>query len=170
MLIAFGNGYHLAYDSQRKLGLIDLTKDIEAFIADKQLGTDPFRDDLSFGEFRKLFEGRRGSIKTSLMNQELIAGIGNVYSDEILFQSGIHPASRVRNISEKQLHTIFRELQRVLRTAIDKQVDPSHFPESFLLGHREPGEKCPMCDGTIKKESIGGRSSYFCNTHQKRVD
>lgn len=170
MRIAFANGYHLAYDCQRKLGLIDLTKDVGSFIEDKELGSDPYREDFGYDAFRDLLKGRRGSIKSSLMNQQLIAGIGNVYSDEILFQSGIHPASQVTNLRDKQLETIFREMQKVLETAIREKVNPDDFPDSFLLGHREPGADCPKCGGSIEKKTIGGRSGYFCSKHQKLME
>jgi formamidopyrimidine-DNA glycosylase len=169
MQIDFKNDYHLAYDCQRKLGLIDLTEDYKEFIKQKELGIDPFREELDFTLFKEMMQGRRGSVKSSLMNQQLMAGVGNVYSDEILFHAKIHPESTVKGLSEEQLKTIFMKMKEVLETAIDKNVEPGEFPESFLLTHRGPGEKCPLCGGKIEKSTVSGRSSYYCPDHQKLV-
>lgn len=98
LLLAFENGYFLAYDSQRKLGEIRIIEDDRTFIDDLEMGPDALDKDLDLKAFLKLFEGRRGMIKPALMDQEVIAGIGNVYSDEILFQAGIHPKSKVANL------------------------------------------------------------------------
>jgi len=170
LLLEFRNGYHLAYDCQRKLGLIDMTDDYHRFVKQKELGKDPMREDFDFSAFKDLMQGKRGSIKSALMNQQLLAGIGNVYSDEILFHAKIHPESSASELNDEQLHSIFKAMKKVLETAIDKKVNPDDFPKSYLLPHRQPGESCPLCDGKIQKATISGRSGYFCPEHQKLIN
>ncbi|MEJ2633849.1 MAG: DNA-formamidopyrimidine glycosylase family protein [Calditrichia bacterium] len=169
LLIHFDNGYHLAYDCQRKLGLIDLTANPKDFIEKKKLGIDPFGPDFNQSKFRELLNGRRGAIKSALMNQQIMAGIGNIYSDEILFHAGIHPASPVKKLKEADFEKIYREISTVLQTAIDCRVNPDNFPNDYLLPNRREKEDCPQCGGTIQKETISGRSAYFCSRHQKKI-
>ncbi|MBD3287859.1 hypothetical protein GF337_03570 [candidate division KSB1 bacterium] len=168
VLIDFSNGYHLSYDCQRKLGLVDLIDDIQKFIEEKELGIDAFSDQMDKDRFFDLIKNRRGSIKSALMNQKLISGIGNVYSDEILFHAKFHPAAEIRNLSESDIGRIYNQMRKVLQTAIDSQVDPADMPSSFLLPNRDEDGECPICDGTIRKSTISGRSSYFCEKHQQK--
>jgi len=168
--IDFKNGYHLAYDCQRKLGRIDLLDDWSEFVKDHDLGTDPYREEFDFSAFKNLMDGRRGTVKSALMNQKLIAGIGNVYSDEILFQSKIHPGSAALKLEKKQLKTIYRNLGSIMETVIEAHAETEFLPDRFLIPYRHDGEDCPICMGTIHKKTISGRSSYFCDTHQSVVD
>ena len=167
LLLRFENGYNLAYDLRRKLGKVFLTDNPDQFIQDNDLGPDPFQDDIDLTQFRKLLEKKRGAIKSALMDQSLMAGIGNVYSDEILFQANIHPKTPVQQLTDEEVKTLFKTMHRVLQTAIDRKAQPDDMPRSYLLPHREPGEPCPKCGGTIEKIKVSGRSSYFCPNHQK---
>jgi formamidopyrimidine-DNA glycosylase len=168
LLINFDNGYHLAYDCMRMLGKVDLVDDLPGFIKSKKLGVDPIEDKLSFKEFSGLFKSKNGSIKTGLMNQSILAGIGNIYADEILFQSYIHPVSNIERLSEDDLKKIYQKMNTVLKRAISVNADHEELPTNYLLTHRKAGEDCPKCGGKIKKHTIGGRSSYFCSKHQKK--
>ena len=85
------------------LGKVDLIDDIGEYIKKKKLGIDPLEDKLNLKDFYKLFNNRSGSIKSALMNQNILAGIGNIYSDEILFQAGIHPAANIKKLKESDL-------------------------------------------------------------------
>jgi formamidopyrimidine-DNA glycosylase len=162
------NGYHLGYSNRRKLGKLQIIPDPDDFIADHDLGPDPIESDLSFAQFRDRIADRRGSIKAALMNQSIVAGLGNVYSDEILFRVGIDPHTKVEKLGEKELHRIFRSMYTVLGKTIEKQADPEEFPRSYLTPHREPGATCPKCGGTIEKVTVSGRSAYYCPDHQRR--
>ena len=168
ILFNFSNGYHLAYNCIRMLGRVDLVDEPSAYIKKKKLGVDPFEYILSFNDFLKLFRKRNGSIKAALMNQSILAGIGNIYSDEILFQSGIHPAVNVKKLKENELKDIYQKMNSILKKAISVNANPDELPRNYLLTHRNPGEDCPKCSGKIKRQTIGGRSSYFCNKHQKK--
>jgi len=160
MLVSFDNGFHLAYVSQRKLGAVGLTDEVDNFIDEKELGPDALSLDLE--GFRQALQGRRGSIKSFLMNQKHVAGIGNVYSDEILFQSRLHPKSQVNKLNAATVKGLFEAMQDVLEKAIEAQADPKQFPSSFILPHRTPGGTCPRCQGKVKKITVSGRSGYYC--------
>lgn len=169
LLIDFDNGFHLAFDCQRKLGLIDLVDDVKDFIDKKQLGIDPYREELDFKTFKNLVQDRRGTIKSFLMNQKLIAGLGNVYSDEVLFQAKVHPNSTARKLNDDKLESILNLIHQVIDTAIDKNADPKALPKTYLLPRRTPNAACPLCQGKIEKAKISGRSSYFCSNHQELI-
>lgn len=162
----FANGYHLAFVNQRLFGSVELTGDPGTFVEAAGLGPDALDDSLDEGAFRELFAGRRGQVKSALMDQSLMAGIGNVYSDEILFQAGIHPKTRIDNINPKEISKLYRTMRRVLEKAIDCGAGSEELlerlPRSYLLIRREDGAKCPRCGGTIKKIKSAGRTGYYC--------
>ena len=150
------------------LGKVDLIDDIGEYIKKKKLGIDPLEDKLNLKDFYKLFNNRSGSIKSALMNQNILAGIGNIYSDEILFQAGIHPAANIKKLKESDLKNIYHKMNSVLKKAISVNAEPDELPKTYLVENRKNGEDCPKCNGKIKKQTIGGRSSYFCTKHQKK--
>lgn len=166
--IDFSNGYHLAYDCQRKFGELGLVEDVDRFIEARDLGPDPLDSGFDLDAFRRVIEGRRGGIKSLLMNQSAIAGIGNIYSDEILFQAGIHPATRVDALDEQTVAHLYRTMRRVLEKAIECRVDPDRFPRSWLTPRRGEADRCPKCDGALKSDTIAGRTAYYCAQHQRR--
>lgn len=166
VLFHFRNGYTLAYDCQRKLGEVDLVESPETLVEEKGLGPDPLHSDFGLRDFRKCFEGRSGTVKSFLMNQRILAGIGNVYSDEILFEAGLNPETPVDELGDDAVEKLYRALRKVLEMAIDRKVDPDRFPDTALLPHRDEGAICPRCGGRIVKETVSGRSAYFCDRHQ----
>lgn len=161
-LIEFQNDYHLALVMSRKLGLVRLIRDVEKFIQEKELGPDIYQEGFDFEKFKALLEGRRGMIKSTLMNQKIMAGIGNVYSDEILFQSRVHPKVAVHQLQEERLRKIFEATHDVLEIAIEKKADPDQFPASWIIPHRQKGGECPNCGGEVKNINVSGRSAYYC--------
>jgi formamidopyrimidine-DNA glycosylase len=166
-LISFENQYHLAFDCQRMLGKVDLIEDLEEFIREKKLGPDLL--ELDSVSFRERFEGRKGAVKSALMNQQVVAGVGNIYSDEILFQAYVHPGTEVGRLDDAALEKLFRETQRVLKAAIQRGADPQTLPNSFLLSHRREGEKCPRGNGEIRKIKAAGRTAYYCPACQPKA-
>jgi len=166
LLISFANGFHLAYDCQRKLGKVGITEEVESFIREKDLGPDVL--ELDFTTLKEILEGRRGTVKYTLMNQHIIAGIGNIYSDEILFQAGVHPTTKINKLKKKMLKKLFEEMKKVLQTAIDCQTDPEKLPEYYLLQHRSKGGRCPRCHSDLERIKVSGRTAYYCPKHQKK--
>jgi formamidopyrimidine-DNA glycosylase len=167
VLISFRNGYHLAFDDQRLFGKVDLIEDPDDFIQDHKLGLDPL--DLDLPAFGKRLEGRRGGIKATLMNQQVFAGIGNIYSDEILFQVRLHPRTSVGLLDEDALHNLHAQTQRVLHAAIERGATSQGLPDSFLLAHRREGADCPRGNGKIQKTKAAGRTAYYCPACQPRA-
>lgn len=158
--IRFKSGFHLAYDCQRQLGRVGLVEDAETLVQDKGLGPDAITVDLP--AFKERLQRARGSVKSALMNQRLIAGIGNIYSDEILFQAGLHPRTKVNHLDERELRRVFRTMKRVLRTAVDRQADPRRLPRSYLIPRRGRSAECPHCAGELESIKVSGRTAYYC--------
>jgi formamidopyrimidine-DNA glycosylase len=156
-LISFEDGYHLALDDGRMFGKVDLVEDPDEFIREKKLGPDPLALDAT--SFRERFEGRRGGVKAALMNQQVVDGVGNIYSDEILFQVRLHPRAEVQRLDGATLEELHGQ---TLQTAIERGANPNELPESFLLSHRREGEECPRGNGEIRKTSAAGRTAYYC--------
>jgi formamidopyrimidine-DNA glycosylase len=157
---------HLAYVVPRKLGRIGMVESLEAFIAERGLGIDALDPALDFDTFRRLARGR-GAVKCWLMDQSLIAGIGNVYSDEILFHARIHPKRRAGDLDERELKRLHDSVLSVLDAAVTEGGDPSRLPANWILPHRKGGEPCPACSGKIQRMSLCGRSAYFCPSCQR---
>jgi formamidopyrimidine-DNA glycosylase len=162
LLVTFDNGYHLAYDCQRMFGEVHLIDDVDAFIESRDLGIDALDPDFDLQAFKESVSAKRGSIKSALMNQSAVAGIGNVYSDEILFQAGIHPKTTPSRLNEASLKSLFGHMKDVLQTAIHCRADPERFPKSFITPHRGKEGACPRCEGALESETISGRTSYYC--------
>lgn len=160
LLIRFENGFHLAYDCQRQLGKVNLAKDAENFVQEKKLGPDALG--LNLSAFVERLGRARGSIKSALMNQKIIAGIGNIYSDEILFQAGVHPKTKTGDVGEDTLERLFRVMERVLKTTIDRQADPERLPSSYLIPHRARDNSCPHCGSHFGQIKVSGRTAYYC--------
>src|SRR5215216_699577 len=166
-LISFENRYHLAFDCQRMFGKVDLIEDLEEFVREKKLGPDPL--ELDSASFRERFEGKKGSVKSALMNQQVVAGVGNIYSDEILFQAHLYPGTRIERLDDAALEKLFQETRRVLKTAIERGANPQMIPDHFLLSHRREGEKCPRGNGEIRKIKAAGRTAYYCPACQAKT-
>jgi formamidopyrimidine-DNA glycosylase len=160
----FDGGAHLAFEDMRLFGVVDLVADPDAFIRDHQLGPDPLH--LTAQRFATLLEKRRGAIKSLLMTQEIIAGLGNLYVDELLYQTGVHPRRAVDDLKPGEVRAIFTAMRRILREAIARRGRDAELPRPYLYHHREAGERCPRCGGTIQRTVVFGRTTYFCAKHQ----
>jgi formamidopyrimidine-DNA glycosylase len=160
LVLGLDDGSCLAYVAPRKLGLVALTDDPDAFAAEQGLGPDVLA--LDRAGFVELAAGRRAGVKCWLMSQEVMAGIGNVYSDEALFRARIHPQTRVADLDEGELGRLFDALLEVLSAAIDADADPERMPEDFLLPHREEGAPCPRCGGAVRRIQVCGRGAFLC--------
>ncbi len=164
LLIIFTNGRHLAYSDPRLFGRFGLIDDLRAFVREKRLGPDALNIDQP--AFLKIMLGRKSAIKARLLDQSIIAGLGNLYADEALFQAGICPDAK--SINEERLRLLFEWIQKVLQTAISVNANLADLPESYLLSHRYLGGSCPLDGTALMHIRIGGRTSYYCPGHQKR--
>jgi formamidopyrimidine-DNA glycosylase len=167
VLFVFANNHRLAFNDQRQFGQIGLLKDVDEFLKHRELGPDAL--DLGLGEFRKILEKHRGAVKSILMNQRIISGIGNIYADEILFRARIHPATEIPRLNDKALTKLFRATHYVLERAITARADTNQIPRSWLLPYRGKGGKCPRCGRRLKSATIGARTAWLCSHCQKRT-
>jgi formamidopyrimidine-DNA glycosylase len=163
--LGFANGYRLVYDCQRLFGEIGFAREHEAWSERRGLGPDALA--LDTAGFAASLSGRRGSLKSALMRQSVIAGIGNVYSDEILFRARMHPRTRVTRLAERDLEHLHRSLRAVLLGAIEHRADPERVPRSWLLPHRSAGERCPRCHGELSRLVVAGRAAWLCPACQE---
>ena len=167
VIFRFANRCRLAFEDQRKFGEIELIKDIDEFLQTRGLGPDTLG--ISLPQFKAIVGKRRGAVKAILLNQRLIAGIGNLYADEILFRARMHPATEAARMSDKDLQRLFRAMRYVLEKAIALKTDFNRLPKSWLLTRRGKRGRCPRCGRALKSATIGGRTTWFCAHCQKRI-
>jgi formamidopyrimidine-DNA glycosylase len=166
VIFRFANNCRLAFDDQRKFGEIELIKDVDEYLQTRCLGPDAL--DVSLSQFKALAGNHRGAVKAILLNQQLIAGIGNLYADEILFRARVPPTTEAASLSDEDLRRLFRATRYVLGKAIALKTDFNRLPKSWLLTHRARRGRCPRCGRALKSAPIGGRTSWFCPHCQKR--
>ena len=163
--VHFEDGEHLAFRCPRKFARVRLIDRPEAFVEAKELGPDARRADVE--TFLRPFKGRRGTIKGRLLDQSVVAGLGNIYADEALYQEGIHPATTVPELSEDALRDLYDAIQRVLDAAIAADADPEALdPDRFMLPHRYGDERCPDTGAPLETEQVSGRTAYYSPLRQ----
>lgn len=158
----FESDARLAFTCARKICRVMLVDSVEQVPALRQMGPEPGGKAFSLAYLERVLEespARR--IKPLLMDQKKIAGVGNIYADEILYEAKVRPDRRVRELTEEEVKRIHRETRRVLREAIKTGGD-ENFPSSFLVSRSAAGASCKTCNHSIERKSIGGRTAYFC--------
>ncbi len=163
----FDNAAHLAFDDMRLFGVVGLAASPEAYIEEHRLGPDPLDPSFRLAHFRQLIGQRRGAMKALLMSQDFVAGIGNLYADETMFQTAIGPRRSAETLKPEQVKAIFTSMRSILRSTIVRKARGMQYPAAWLVQRREVGERCPRCGGTIQRTVVGGRTTYFCGKHQK---
>ena len=180
LVFDLSNGKQLALSDLRKFAKVLLwpTDKLNELEDINNLGPDPTNKDFDFKKFQERLAGKKGKIKTVLMDQSVIAGIGNIYSDEILWLSGSHPMKPVSSLTQEELKTIYNSTKKILKRALEARgTSDSDYRDPFgkkglyqemLFVYGLEGEKCQKKDGgTIARLKIGGRSAHFCPVHQK---
>jgi formamidopyrimidine-DNA glycosylase len=160
--IHFTNDHHLAGVWQRRLGRIGLAEAPAAFAEQEGLGPDALDPAIDVETFGDMFRRKGGSVKSALMDQAFLAGIGNIYSDEMLFQAGLDPRHRAKSLDDGQLADLHRAMLHVLKVAIDRQADPGRMPDSWLLPARDKDGTCPRCGGPLERIKVAGRTAWLC--------
>jgi formamidopyrimidine-DNA glycosylase len=163
------SGRELRFVDPRRFGRLSVTQGFAA------AGSEPL--EVEFDRFVELFCGRKTPIKSALLNQKLLSGVGNIYADEALFRAGIRPRRRAASLTRKELSRLYATVQEVLREAIaaggssiSNYVDADGEKGFFQFQHRVYGrenEPCLVCKAQIKRIVIGGRSSHYCPKCQK---
>ncbi len=166
LLLRFDDGERLAYVNPRRIGRVSLCENPEAFVRDAGLGPDVLDAAFDLGAFTTSLGAGTRSIKSVLMDQARMAGIGNIYADEILFQAGLHPALPARRVTGESALRLFRAMHKTLETAIRCGVGAEQavgrLPKSFLLPHRHKGGRCPRCGTLLVTVRESGRTGYYC--------
>jgi len=165
VIFDFDGGGHLAFEDMRLFGVVDLTPTPKAYVEEHGLGPDPLW--ITLTQFRALLAKRRGAIKALLLSQDIIAGIGNLYADEIVFATGIHPRRPVDRLKDDEVRAVYNAMRRILREVIRVRAKDGDWPQRYLTMHREEGECCPKCGGTIRRTVVMSRTTYFCAKHQR---
>jgi formamidopyrimidine-DNA glycosylase len=149
---------------------------INAFFS--RLGMEPLSQDYQLDRFLDFLKNRKAPIKPVLLDQKFIAGVGNIYADEALFEANVHPSKRIRYLTKKEKQEIFSAIPRVLekgihyggttlRDYVDSDGQEGNHQE-FLQVYGRRGAPCRKCGSIIKKTVIGQRGTHFCPTCQKR--
>ena len=166
VLFGLSDGFFMAFRCPRILGRIGLTDDLTAFQTEKKLGPDAQR--ISLAAFRDHLSQRKGLIKPLLLNQRLVAGLGNWIVDEILYQAHIHPMKRANQLTDDEANTIYEKMQYILATAIEHEANYEAFPQDFLVTYRWlERDGHPLQAKNIERIVVGGRGTYYCPDEQK---
>ncbi|HKE22134.1 MAG TPA: bifunctional DNA-formamidopyrimidine glycosylase/DNA-(apurinic or apyrimidinic site) lyase [Bryobacteraceae bacterium] len=168
-IVQLASGRELRFVDPRRFGRLSVTQDFEA------PGTEPLRVEPE--RFLELFRKRKTPIKSALLNQKLLSGVGNIYADEALFRAGIRPRRRAASLTREDLCRLCFSVQEVLKEAISlggssisDYVGADGEEGFFQLQHRvygREGEPCLVCNTPVKRVVLGGRSSHYCPRCQK---
>lgn len=173
------DGSELRYMDVRKFGKMWLIRkeDIKKIGPLVSLGLEPWDDKLTVSYLKDKYKKKRLAIKSVILDQSIIVGIGNIYADEILFLSGIDPLKRACDLGDGELDNIIKYTKVVLEKAIKKggttirsytSVNGIHgLFQQELNVHCKEGEACPKCGNIIMKIKVGGRGTYYCSKCQK---
>jgi formamidopyrimidine-DNA glycosylase len=159
----------LRYRNMRKLGGVWLAggpDDVAAMLA--ALGPDALG--VKRRQFLELLDRRRGRLKAALMDQRLVAGLGNILVDEILWQARVHPSTLIQRVSESQRDLLYTKMRDVLRRSIEEFDSGGRKRRSLSQVRGLPGAACPRCGTLLGRTVIAGRTTYFCPRCQPLVD
>jgi formamidopyrimidine-DNA glycosylase len=173
--ISFDNGSHLYFNDQRKFGWMKLLPTLEVPNIDfmKKVGPEPLEAEFTAAEFASRFTRRaKTSIKAAILDQTVVAGVGNIYADESLWGAKIHPLRLVNSISEEEFVRLYTELRAVMNLAIEKggSTDKNYVNAEgkrgsymdFARVFRREGFKCPRCGTEVIKFKAAGRGTHIC--------
>jgi formamidopyrimidine-DNA glycosylase len=157
----FESGARLAFTCARKICRVMLVDSVEQVPALREMGPEPGGRHFNLAYLERVIEESPArQIKPLLMDQKKVAGVGNIYADEILFEAGVRPDRRARELTGDEIKRIHGETRRVLRKAI--RAGDEDAPSRFLVSRSAGGASCKACDSAIERKSIGGRTAYFC--------
>ena len=162
------NGEELRFIDQRRFAHMDLVdaRDVPTFPGLRRLGVEPLEDVFTLRKFRALLRGRRGTVKGFLLRQDVIAGIGNIYADEILFQARLLPWRPVESLRPAEAARLYRAIRTTLRRATAR-LSRYGKPSGALLAVRRAGGVCPRCGRALRTATVAGRTSYYCPACQR---
>ncbi len=173
--VTFDDGSHLYFNDQRKFGWMKLYPTIEIPYIDfmKKVGPEPLEDSFTAADFTARMRRRNGTtVKAALLDQTVLAGVGNIYADESLWGAKIHPARRVKELTDEQLALLLSEVKYVMSLSIEKggSTDRNYVNAEgkrgsyidFARVFRREGLACPRCGSIIEKSRVAGRGTHSC--------
>ena len=175
------NGLELRYNDTRRFGSIRILSPAEVPGVEetvyKTIGPEPFGEDFSADYLFRLAKGREVAVKSFIMTNQVVAGVGNIYANESLFRAGIRPDRKVRSLSQKEWAKLIVAIREVLTHAIEcggstisdfvnAGQEKGYFQINFKV-YGKGGMACTACGAVIAKKNIGGRASYCCPQCQK---
>ena len=176
----FTDKSQLFFNDLRKFGYVKIldSKSLEDTLKKENYGPEPLEPQFTLEKFKQLLATRpREKIKPLLMDQTFIAGIGNLYSDEILFYAKVHPLRKVKELKSEEVKKLYQGIREILKAALKykgSSIDTYRMTtgekgtyEFHRMVYRREGEKCKRCGATIKSVKIGGRLAHFCPGCQK---
>ncbi|WP_373532837.1 Fpg/Nei family DNA glycosylase [Vampirovibrio sp.] len=158
--LEFEDGGLFNFHEQRMFGKLGWTPQADAYFKAKKLGPDAL--EVEKAPFIAALQKRKGQLKPALMDQSLVAGVGNVYADELLYQCGLHPERLVSGLPAAAMGEVYTQMVAVLRDTVAVQADRDQLPPHYLLHTRKPKGRCPQGNHLLDVKSIGGRTTYFC--------
>ncbi|AFK04214.1 Formamidopyrimidine-DNA glycosylase catalytic domain protein [Emticicia oligotrophica DSM 17448] len=171
IVFKFANGFKLGFLCPRKFERIGIVENIEEYLLKKKINKDAL--EISIEELAKTLKKKNAPIKSVLLDQSTVAGIGNWIVDDVLFQAKIHPERSSNQLSNQKIIDIHQAIKLVIQTAIDLQANYNDFPKNFLIHARGWGiqqqtliGKCPACGEPISISKVGGRTTFFCSKRQ----
>jgi formamidopyrimidine-DNA glycosylase len=177
-IIEFKNSGRLFFNDLRRFGYLKIVSALELEkILKLNYGPEPLTKEFTFTNFKNILTGRRLKIKVLLLNQKLIAGLGNIYVDESLFAARINPERIASRIKPAEIKKLYQAINQVIKRAIkyrgttfnnyvDSRGEKGSF-SSFLKVYGRAGEKCINCGRPIQKKKIAGRGTHYCASCQK---
>ena len=180
VLIHFEDGGTLVYEDVRKFGTMELLAPelLEAYFISKKLGPEPTEQDFDLGRFKLALKKSKKPIKSHLLDQSLVVGLGNIYVDEVLWRAKVHPARISQSLTAQEARKVHDETINVLGQAVEKggstiRTYTNAFGEDgtmqeFHQVYDKTGQACSRCGAIIEKIQLGGRGTHFCPKCQRR--
>ena len=180
ILIHFEDGGTLVYEDVRKFGTMELLAPelLDSYFISKNLGPEPTEQDFDLGRFKLALKKSKKPIKSHLLDQTLVAGLGNIYVDEVLWRAKVHPSRTSNSLSSQEARKVHDETIKVLGQAVEKggstiRTYTNAFGEDgtmqeFHQVYDKTGQACSRCGTIIEKIQLGGRGTHFCPKCQRR--
>ncbi len=168
----FADGGRLCFNDMRTFGYLSLADTDKLSLIRRRYGPDPLTSKFTLADFKRTIKDRHTSIKALLLNQEIIAGLGNIYVDEILYRAGVRPARKASGLKNFEIEAIYGAVKPVLQRAIKNRgttfnnyVDGNGQRGNFvrlLKVYGRQGKSCKRCGTAIKKAKVAGRGTHYC--------
>ena len=180
IFIQFEDGGTLVYEDLRKFGTMELLAPelLDAYFASKKLGPEPTEQDFDLGRFKRALKRSKKPIKSHLLDQTLVAGLGNIYVDEVLWRAKVHPSRLSNSLTAQEARKVHDQTIAVLGLAVEKggstiRTYTNAFGEdgtmqNFHQVYDKAGQACSRCGSIIEKIQLGGRGTHFCPKCQRR--